>query len=190
MRTADSRVRGIRIVDERLDPRAHLRVPERVQRADRRLPDGGVFVGEQRQQRRRTPAGSPIRASAPAVATASARSARRSGVSAGTARRSPSRPSAPIAARRVSSSLGPELLDDQIDHAGILADDGLDHAGADGGLSEQAGQRLLDGRPAQPAEQRSRDGGACRRRRTPAAPRRAAARAPAGCSDAWNSLLM
>ena len=74
--------------------------------------------------------------------------------------------------------VGAQLLDEQIHHAGILADDRLDDVGANRGLTEQAGQRLFDGAAAQPAEHG--DQGAAGRRRAPAPPRRApAARRPA-----------
>ena len=80
-----------------------------------------------------------------------------------------------------------QLLDQQIDDAGVLPDDRLDDVGADRGLAEQAGQRLFDRRSAQPAEhrdeRRSRSAGAARR------PRRAAAARRRAASAAWNSVV-
>ena len=142
--------------------------------ARRRAPSSGSSASNAR--------GSPMRASAAAAATASRASASSSSARERRRRRarSPIRPSATTAASRVSRRPRRELLDQQVDHAGVLTGRSpRSRSARTSGCAEQPRQRALDGRRRAASRARSRAAaavGPVRRAR----PRRAAAAAPAG----------
>ena len=129
-------------------------MPERVQRADGRLADGGVRVRQQRHERAR---GRTDRRSAPArrrprPRCPAGRPARRAIAGVGATVAEPAERDdgreLGVGIRRV------QLLDEDVNDPRVLPDDRLDRFGSDVGLAEQPRQRAVDRLAAQPAKDR------------------------------------
>ena len=157
----------VRVVQQALDAPAHVGMAERIQRADGGLAHGRVGVGEERQQRVEG-----LRVADPSerggggdgddpLARHQGRERRDGAAIAET----------PERGNRGEPDLGvfrAQLFDQQVDDARVLPDDGFDDVGADRRLAEEAGQRLVHGGSAHPAQhphQRLEPIGRCRRDR-------------------------